>query len=326
MPRTAQVVAALFWATLLVGSVPHSGHTSNCCAPTVPPQGLLGETVALPHTLDLGLHYEYLRSAGRYEGSERIDDPENKREIWNRVTLTANYGVSRRFGVAAVVPYLWKEKSSYVASWRRRTAINTAGLGDVTLMLRFSPLVRSFVAFRELSVSFGVKFPTGATDLKESGLGLSEVLQPGTGSWDYSFGVSYYQGFDHFDCFAGLNYLLTGAHDTTDYSFEFGDLFSYLVTANFHLHPRVDVGLGLSGAYKTQNEMDNGVLEPNTARRQLWLVPALQVVVIPEVMRLQLFFEQPIYQDFEGKQLGSDFNIRLSATCSLPLSKGEEED
>ena len=326
MPRTARAVAALFWAILTVGSLPCPGHASNCCAPTVPPQGLLGETVALPHTLDLGLHYEYLRSAGRYEGSERVDDPENKHEIWNRVTLTANYGVSHRFGVAAVVPYLWKEKSWYVASWGKRRDINTAGLGDVTLMLRFSPLVRSFVDFRELSVSFGLKFPTGATDLKESGLGLSEVLQPGTGSWDYSFGVSYYQGFDRFDCYASVSYLLTGAHDTTGYVFEFGDLFSYLVTTNVHLHPRIDFSLGLSGAYKAQNEKDTRVLEPNTARRQLWLVPGVQVVAIPEVLRLQLFFEQPVYQDFEGEQLGSDFNIRLSAAYSLPLSKSEEED
>jgi hypothetical protein len=67
-------------------------------------------------------------------------------------------------------------------------------------------------------------------------------------------------------------------------------------------------------------------LEPNTRRRQLWLVPGLQVLTFLGGPRLQAFFEQPLYQSFEGRQLASDLNLRLSVAYSLPFGSGKDEE
>jgi hypothetical protein len=58
----------------------------------------------------------------------------------------------------------------------------------------------------------------------------------------------------------------------------------------------------------------------------MWLVPGIQVLLIPEVLRMQVFFEQPVYQHFNGEQLGSDYNIRVTAAYTLPLKKSDEDD
>jgi hypothetical protein len=66
--------------------LPAVGWAQNCCAPAVPQQGMLGETATLPHTLELGFHYELLRSRKLYDGSENIADPANTKSncgIWH---------------------------------------------------------------------------------------------------------------------------------------------------------------------------------------------------------------------------------------------------
>ena len=311
-----KILPVIFVSVILVAGSAISSYAQNCCAPTVPQQGVLGETVALPHTLEIGLHYEYLRSTGMYEGRDEVDDPRLTKAVWQRATLTLAYGILPKFSVSAIIPYIWKNKEFYYDGWFR---FKPDGLSDITLMARYSPLARSFVNFRELSIGFGVKMPTGATDREYANYKLPEELQPGTGSWDYNFSLSYYQGFEPVDFYLSGTCLLTGEYE----DYKFGNQFSYLLSSNFHLKEWLDVTASLSGSIKAKDE-DNGEDNENTGRNQVWLIPGIQVQVIPEALRLQAYFEQPLYQHFDGTQLGSDYNIRLTAVYLLPLKKSEE--
>ena len=97
-----------FILTALICIWPSLLPAQNCCAPAVPQQGVLGETVALPQTLEVGLHYEYLRSYGLYDGHDEIDDPSDKKTVWNRATLTASYGLFECFSLTKARLYLVK--------------------------------------------------------------------------------------------------------------------------------------------------------------------------------------------------------------------------
>jgi len=305
---------------ILVIGLSATAYGQNCCAPSVPPQGVLGETVALPQTLEVGMHYEYLRSNGLYEGSSRIDDPGNTTTEWKRLTLTMSYGITSRFGVATIVPYLWKEKNRDLPEVDRYLENTTEGFGDVTVLVRYSPIARDFVTYRELSVGLGVKLPTGATDCRNFGFLLPEELQPGTGSWDFQGSVSFYQGFEPVDFFVSGTYSVMTEHD----GYEFGNSFSYLATAGIHVHERVDVSAAVSGMVRGKDREDGEAVE-STGRHQLWLVPGVQVLAIPEKLRLQAFLELPIYQHFDGYQVGSDFSLRLTAVYTLPLGSSDED-
>jgi hypothetical protein len=179
------------------------------------------------------------------------------------------------------------------------------------------------VNFRELSLGLGVKLPTGATDRQMFGKDMLAELQPGTGSWDYMMSMSYYQGFEPVDFVVSATYLLTGEYDGYDFgAYEFGDQFSYLLTSNFHVHPRVDLSAALSGTVRAKDRL-NGVTEESTGRHQLWFMPGVQVQILPGTLRLQAFYEAPLYQHFNGPQLGSDFNARVTVAYLLPLSSSE---
>ncbi|MFZ5979642.1 MAG: hypothetical protein ACOYVF_03335 [Candidatus Zixiibacteriota bacterium] len=291
----------------------------NCCAPSVPQQGVLGETVALPHTLEVGLHYEYLRSKNMYLGSVRVEDPANTRSVWCRTTLALSYGIIPRLSVSAVLPYLSKRKNLTVSDYDVEYA--TDGIGDMTFIVRYSLIARDFVNFRELSLGLGVKAPAGATDKRNLGFTLPEELQPGTGSWDYHVSLSFYQGFEPVDFVLSGTYLMTGTYE----GFKFGNQFSYLLAANYHLFFRIDITAAFSGTVKGKDIRENETV-CTTGRHQLWFTPGVQVQVIRKWVRLQVFFETPLYQHFDGIQLGSDYNIRLSLAGLIPFGKSGDEE
>ncbi len=302
-------VPVIIWL-LLSGAV--AGQ--NCCAPAVPQQGVVGETVALPHTLEIGLHLELLRSRDLYHGSDRIDNRAQMESDWKRASLALAYGLSRRFSLGVVAPFVWKEKSKVLTSSATRIANSSDGLGDLILQARYALSPRDWSNIRELSVGLAVKMPTGATDVRISGLLLSQGLQPGSGSWDFYGSASYYQGWDPADVLLSATYALTSEHE----GYRFGSQFSFLASGIKHLHERLDFSLSLSGAIKAKDRQDDALLE-STGREQVWLVPGMQYTAILEKLRLYLYFELPVYQHFNGTQLGSEFNLRFSATYALPL-------
>lgn len=303
-----------------------SSEAGNCCAPVVPQQGVTGETAVLPHTLDVGLHYEYLRSRGYYDGGSEVSNPVNRETDFRRAILTIGYGLSRRFSITAIVPYIWKERSEYLtAAHLERLIYAGDGLGDVTGLVRFSAIERDFVDFRELSFAVGVKCPTGSIDKSSNLCPLPKDVQPGTGTWDGLASFSFYQGFEPVDVFISATYVMTTTYtDDRDRTSKFGNQFSLLTTANFHVTKQLDLSAALSGSVRGR-DLDKNEKVSNTGRRQLWLVPGVQYAIFP-ALRVQAFFEYPIYQRFKGVQLGSDYNMRLSLAYSLPLSGSDDED
>jgi len=303
--------------TILGVCLADAGFAQNCCAPAVPQQGVLGETVALPHTLEVGLHYEIMRSKKLYECSCTIDNATNKKADWERATLTMSYGIFSRLGIGVTLPYAWKENSWYISG--RKIIKSSDGIGDIVALLRLSLIPRSFVNYRELSLGFGMKFPTGATDrLDSDSLLLAEELQPGTGSWDYHMALSYYQGFESVDFTVSGNYVITTEYD----EYEFGNQFYYLLSSNFHLYPRLDLSAALSGVVRGK-DIDYEKIVENTGRHQLWFSSGVQYQMIEELVRVQTFFELPVYQRFDGTQLGGGFNLRFSASMLIPLKESD---
>ena len=310
---------AIIAAVAFLFSLTNISRSQNCCAPAVPQQGVLGETTSLQHTLDIGLHFQYLSSGSMYKGSDEVDDPSNKEADWKQATFTLAYGILNGLSVGCVVPYTWKDKS-WLSAADTPVEKSAEGIGDVTCTVRFSPLRRSFVHYRELSLGFGLKIPTGATDRRVGGMKLLAEMQPGTGSWDYHGSASYYQGFELVDFVISGTYVITTEHD----GYEFGNQFLYLLASDFHVSERLNLSSALSGFVRA-NDRELGK-ESRTGRHQLWFVPGVKFQAIPGVLGLQTYFELPIYQHFDGEQLGGDFNFRLTATYSLPLKNSDEDD
>ena len=117
------------------------------------------------------------------------------------VAVTYAYGVTNDLTVSARLP------------WIRRTGIREAeienpaeppeilnrgdnsGIGDLTLLGQYR-FYNNRASRTEAAVLFGVKAPTGVTDRRNNQGELFDAeFQPGSGSWDGLFGLSYTKRF-----------------------------------------------------------------------------------------------------------------------------------
>ncbi len=312
-------ISSVLWLLILVCAA-ERGYSQNCCAPAVPQQGVLGETVALAHTLDVGFHYEFLQSQGLYAGSREITDPAETRTEWKRATITISYGIQPGLSISTIIPYLWKRKSKTIMSDGSRLTNSSRGIGDMMLIFRFSILPRSFINFRELSAGLGVKIPTGSTDHRQYGYLLPEELQSGTGSWDFNASSSYYQGFEPVDFILSITYDIT-----TEYNdYRFGNQFSYAAMANFHPLNYLDLTASLAGIIRASDTRYDEKME-STGRNQIWFSPGVGLAILPEMLRLQVHYEWPFYQHLNGIQVGSNYNLRFSLIFTIPLTDSDED-
>ncbi len=300
--------------------LPQAGRSQNCCAPAVPQQAVVGETVALPHALEIGVHFEYLRARRFYIGSLEINDPNHTRADWEKATLSLSYGVSSRFSITALLPYVWKSKSRDLPLEKIRLENSSRGIGDITLILRTSLIARTFVDYRELSLGLGIKLPVGVHDRRNYGFLLPQELQPGTGSWDSHLSLTFYQGFETVDLLVAGGYMLTTSHR----GYKFGNQLNYLLSASFHVKRRVDIAAALTGALYSRDKQGESTFV-STGKSQLWFSPSLQIQVIPERFRMHVYSDLPIYQHFNGVQLGSDYNIRFSLFYLIPLKESSQD-
>lgn len=173
--------------------------------------------------LSLDLRHDYFNQDELRSGSNRVDragialpaDQEIQRNTANHVsTLTLDYGFSPDWAVALQLPYLQRSHGTVAAGDTELSTSRSSGLGDVRLLALYQGLAGE----RNWGLQFGLKLPTGRTDLSfatgpQAGQALDRGLQPGTGSTDlllgaYRFG-SIAARFDYF-AQAQLQLPLTG--------------------------------------------------------------------------------------------------------------------
>lgn len=188
------------------------------------------------------------------------------------------------------------------------------GLGDISLLLRFKPIVEhDLESTYILSIAGGVKLATGKTDGRDN-LGdlLDAHVQLGSGSADFLLGAS---GFAGIDRFAFIVNVLGGIAGKGANGHRFGNSLNYDATARFRVwpddyeFPEWFAVLGISGDLRAREET-NGLEDPESGGHVVYLSPGLQVMVSPTIT-LDLVFQQPLLHRLNGTQLGEDYRLMV---------------
>ncbi len=169
----------------------------------------------------------------------------------------------------------------------------------------------------------GLKTPTGEDGVREAEGALFELeQQPGSGSWDPFFGLSYNHNLGKIGLSANLLYtaVTEGSQDT-----ELGDIFNYNLAASYrvtfpegghdhdsHAHSfdildYVDLVLELNGDRREHVKI-NDRNDENTGGHTLYLSPGLRVGLGHKVS-LFTSLGIPIVNDLNGQQSEPDYRI-----------------
>ena len=250
---------------------------------------------------------------------------EDVHSIDNLFNYQANlaYGIMDNITVGASIPYI--ERNNI------RAAHNNMGVGEVEAAGNSSGIsdVRLFGQYRfyhdslqDLSVTGGIKTPTGKTHVRETGGELFETdHQPGSGSWDTFFGLAYNRSFGRAGLSANVLYSWTteGTQQT-----ELGKAFNYNLALSYrmfsameeHHHEHnhntfsvnyVDIALELNGDVRDKDKT-NGLNDENSGGNIIYLSPGMRIG-FAHSWSLYTSLGIPVVNDLNGKQSEPDYRV-----------------
>jgi len=116
----------------------------------------------------------------------------NEKQTLNRnLLVTADYAFDEAWSVSAAVPYVERYHKHVDLATGKTETWHFTELGDVRMLGRFQPGDHAVPSTAALGLNFGLKLPTGRTDVTNSqGEKAERALQPGTGTTDLLFGAS----------------------------------------------------------------------------------------------------------------------------------------
>ena len=210
------------------------------------------------------------------------------------------------------------------------------GFGDVSALAQYR-FFNDHVSQTEAAVLFGLKAPTGPTDRRSRQDELLDAeFQPGSGSWDFSFGaaVTHRAGPWSFDANVLYNIETEGTQNT-----KLGDLFQYNAAISYrlinlshsavpmfhgahahdadddgHAHKHIEANLGpaldlvleLNGQWHDK-QVTNGVADENSGASTIFVSPGLRVTSD----RVSAFASVgiPVLNDINGIQPDNDWHL-----------------
>jgi hypothetical protein len=144
------------------------------------------------------------------------------RQQYNSVSLSVQYGVTKKLQLVALVPYQFNSLRD------RHTTKNVNGMGDATLLANYRLWDKPFGTLRHtVMAGVGIKLPTGRYEPAKNETLDDQNFQRGTGSLDYLVNASYRLGYRKWIVNVATSYKYNNAN--TD-GYRYGDMFTAGVT------------------------------------------------------------------------------------------------
>lgn len=246
-------------------------------------------------------------------------------------SLSVSYGVTDKLSVNARLPYIKREniREGEIEDGvpEAHTHGDSSGFGDLLVLGQYQV---SNSEKTNVSVQFGLKAPTGETDVKDiDGVKFETEFQPGSGSWDFLLGSSISKNINAFGYHANILYNKTteGSQST-----EIGDALSYNAALTYRLgldsHDHAshdhneaeitgvkwDLLIELNGETRGKNEIV-GIKDENSGGSIVFLSPGVRV----SSGKFGGFISvgMPVIEDQNGKQ--TDIDTRIVAGVWLAI-------
>ena len=242
------------------------------------------------------------RSDLRVDGEQMTDPLDRRVRVRGQMFVLPYELVSNRLVVMAAVPYLDKTLETGLQE------LSANGLGDLAFAAKVNVFQRDRPDQTTRAALFGrLKLPTATDDeLGPDGDPLPKPLQLGTGSVDYSAGIS----LTHSVGPLGLSGALTHDFNTASNEFAFGDVLHYDVALGYRVMPRIydtfpakqiNVYLEANGTVSGRSTQSASAVT-DSGGNMLWLSPGVQFIPTGGFL-VEATYQIPVRQDLNGSQL-----------------------
>jgi thiol-disulfide isomerase/thioredoxin len=276
--------------------------------------------------IELGIGYEYELSNHAHRGHEVTANPKEEITEFSTVSLRAAYSLAPKFRLHALLPFrsILAPKTDVPSGDRYLREFS--GVGDVLLSGTWLPFVSDNSDRTIIGITFGLRLPTGSSDPDHDwGYGNSRdpVLQPGYGTVDPLFGLSWTRAFGRFGTSASAVTRLSGG--TNVHGYRYAEEYQGTLGASYSFSDWIDGGV--SGAVITSaHDFDNGAMVQNTGGLWGYLVP--QLTLRSTGVRFEPSVQIPVYSFVNGGQLVSDaiYSVGMSFDIGQTASRMAEPE
>ncbi|MDN3669039.1 hypothetical protein QWY93_06845 [Echinicola jeungdonensis] len=306
----------LFLLLLFLTLLPFNLLGQACCSGGVPLGGTLGLGTAEDKSLQFLLTYD--RNVLKDLMDFRILLDDNSRSRFTTSTLLEiNYGISERFAITGVFPYVRQERR--IKGFQGKEDITlTEGWGDMILLLKYNLLDPNKPANSQWIVGIGPKIPTGETNFKNNqGLTLVADMQPGSGSWDTFFWIFFQKSkfiVPSLSLMKVITYRKSGKNKNYNGSqvYQFGDEFMFNLGLNYNFLIHWPTDIFVFGRYRSQTVdlIDENVF-PGSGGKWGYLIPGLNISFHPNIA-LRASVDLPVYRNLKGTQLTTTYKYNIS--------------
>ncbi len=302
-----------FWFILIL--LPGTVSAQACCSAGTPIAGSLDLSIPEANTWRLTLSYEYNVLDDVIAGSNEIKGLRSR--LSQSVLLDISYGYNSRISLTGLFTYLRQTRKLNGSN----TTTVVSGAGDAALFLIYSILNPSIIKQRRWATGIGLKFPTGASDIKNGSVPFSADLQPGSGSWDGVFWTSFSQGYlpIRFSWFVGSTYRINGTNNrykntASGLGYHFGNEFLLNLGGVYSTKSLFNFSLQLR--YRNTAIDRLGSLEvSNTGGNWIYLIHGININFPP--LSVKLNGQLPIYRRLNDIQLTTSYRAGISLSMDL---------
>lgn len=285
-------------------------QTCGCAgAPLLSSQSI---SSAAKGNLLLGVTHEFNNIDDLVQGTDELNNRSVRRSTQSTL-FEIHYGISDRLTASGTFTYINKRRETGIQNSGSSNVVNTNGLGDGLVMLKYVLHKNTIQSQYQLAVGGGAKVPFGSFSHTNNGLQLNADMQPGTGAFDGVFWSYFSKTFaphTTLNLFWTNSLRLTGEADrfsNTNDSYRFGNEFVSTLGAGNKLFG--DLSYVLQAQYREVGENErNGEDLPNTGGKWVDLVPALSYGLTDKVS-LRISGQIPIYRNLEGTQSTTTYSL-----------------
>jgi len=216
----------------------------------------------------------YFKADTIYDGNTKVKNILNKELKLNASMFIARYGLGNGFDVRLVMPIISKKLSLTIPQNYKVAKLSNSGIGDISIIGRYSLLNQKKGDPLFLSIGAGIKVPTGKTDKKfktpKGNLAVPQ-LQNGTGSVDFIIEAGATKILKNSRIDSSIVYKVAGDGDN---NYKFGNILKWNIGYSYALTNAFDLQLELDGIHSSKHKQ-NGKKLADMGGTKIYLTPGV---------------------------------------------------
>lgn len=295
----------------------HADSYGQCCGAGNPISTAQGDAVMKKNQMQIMLGYRHSASDKYFEGSHStsVDFPGIIDHTgYDFLDLGVSYGVTKRLTVGAMIGYFIDKTEDYKSDMFPDA--KSSGFGDLGVRV-------SYTAYRhvrhgiEITPFLMVKFPVGKFDCESDGIKLPLAMQPSSGSFKYSIGLSASCNLNHWLYLTTFNqFEYSQRIKSKFFDYQYGPLWNLNVAVRARALRNLHAGLQLGYEDKGKAKNDGIILE-GSEYKLLKLTP--QITGLYKSFQLSAGVDIPVWRKVGGIQMSNSWALQLNLAYNFKL-------